>query len=355
MKVLVLGPAINPLIVRLRKCLELNGVEVLTVSFGIKNNPLNNEYSLGPLKGFHSYLYSKRLREIITAEKPDLIHSHIINHYGILSSTLRSIPTVLTLWGSDVMLAPKRGSWLKKNIFRFINSFVFKSATLVHSSSEHVIDEAKKQAKVICSDNCYHFYWGMPLPKLTLEKKSAIQSKLNREFSITADEFITFPRGVANNYSPDMVIDIVNLWDKINPDRSIIIFKAFSSNNDWQRFRGKIKNKNAVFIDRLLNDEELSYIYSKTICHFSLPISDNLGGGVIEPLQMGSYPVLSDIEPYRLFSTESEATIVKSSDSNVLSSMILSLENKTYERYHNDHFSNPTTEMINLYKLAIDA
>jgi hypothetical protein len=195
----------------------------------------------------------------------------------------------------------------------------------------------------------------MPLPKLTLEKKSAIQSKLNREFSITADEFITFPRGVANNYSPDMVIDIVNLWDKINPDRSIIIFKAFSSNNDWQRFRGKIKNKNAVFIDRLLNDEELSYIYSKTICHFSLPISDNLGGGVIEPLQMGSYPVLSDIEPYRLFSTESEATIVKSSDSNVLSSMILSLENKTYERYHNDHFSNPTTEMINLYKLAIDA
>jgi hypothetical protein len=40
MKVLVLGPAINPLIVRLRKCLELNGVEVLTVSFGIKKQPI---------------------------------------------------------------------------------------------------------------------------------------------------------------------------------------------------------------------------------------------------------------------------------------------------------------------------
>lgn len=355
MKVLVLGPARNPLVARLRNCLEANGLEVITVSFGIKNNPLNNEYSLGPLKGFYSYLYSKKLREIISREKPDLIHSHIINHYGILSATLGSVPTVLTLWGSDVMLAPNTGSWIKKMVFRFINRQVFKSATVIHSSSLHVINEAKKQAKVNFSDNCYHFYWGMPLPKLSIEKEQIIQSNLNTEFSISEDEFITFPRGVANNYSPEVVIDIINLWAKINPNRLIIIFKAFSNHNAWNEFCAKIKNKKVVFVDRLLGDEELSYIYSKSICHFSLPVSDNLGGGVIEPLQMGSYPVLSDIEPYRIFLKNSEATIVESIEIDELSSMILNLENKVYDRHHNDKFSNPITKMINLYKMAIDA
>ena len=79
-------------------------------------------------------------------------------------------------------------------------------------------------------------------------------------------------------------------------------------------FQSLIDTSSITLIDRLLTDTELWCIYTRARFHVSVPCTDALGGGVIEPLLLGSHPILSDIEPYRRFATQCNSTIVTSYD-----------------------------------------
>lgn len=350
MKVLLLAPYSNPLIQRLHFQLVSKGVQVVIASFNVQDNEGDKVYSLGELKNFSSYLYSSRLKGILEREKPDLVHSHVINHYGILGARIKNIPKVLTLWGSDVLLAPKSGSFLKKTIFKYINKFVYERSDIIHSSSAYVMDELSKQVGGGNKSKECIFYWGQKLVSLTDESRRSIQSSLNHEFNIGNERFVVFPRGVSKIYSPLNVINIVNLWKNIKPNRVILIFKAFTADSDWAEFINKIDNPNVIFINRLLSEKELAYIYSHSDYHFSLPVSDNLGGGVVEPYQLGSFPVLSNIPAYELFCKNVNAITIKSYDEPSVLALIKYLEKNKLVAFHSQEYSDPASKILGIYK-----
>ncbi len=83
-----------------------------------------------------------------------------------------------------------------------------------------------------------------------------------------------------------------------------------------------------TYIDRLLSSEELYYLYSKTDVHFSIPFSDSLGGGVIEPTLLGSYPILSNLPSYLTYAIDNEAFIFDGFEELIINKLIEKIKEK---------------------------
>ncbi|MCH8741625.1 glycosyltransferase family 4 protein [Patescibacteria group bacterium] len=74
-----------------------------------------------------------QLKKLIKEIKPGIIHAHYVSSYGIIASLLKFRPFVVTVWGSDVLVAPKNFFPLKLAI-----KYAFSKADLITCDAEHM-------------------------------------------------------------------------------------------------------------------------------------------------------------------------------------------------------------------------
>lgn len=295
MRVLVLAPARAPIIKRMVGELERRGYEVLCASHNVED--MEGVYHLGRLRGFHSYLNFLKVQRLIKAFDPDVVHAHVANHYGLMS-LFSTRPVVLALWGSDILLAPSVGLKFKKLIHRWFNRLALAKAAVVHSSGQHVIDSAISQyppveKKALC------FYWGFPVQPENGSDELRTLKSLN--LPSESPGFLVFPRGLTSIYNPEACADVINALIDNGYGKRVVVLRAFSSDENLNAFRKKVNLESINYIDKMLSSTELYYLYKNSSVHFSLASSDALGGGVIEPALLGSIPVLSKIDAYKIF------------------------------------------------------
>ena len=60
----------------------------------------------------------KRVKDLILKIKPDILHAHWATSYGLLAALSGFHPFILSVWGSDVILFPKK-LWITKKILKF--------------------------------------------------------------------------------------------------------------------------------------------------------------------------------------------------------------------------------------------
>ncbi|WP_455656090.1 glycosyltransferase [Phascolarctobacterium sp.] len=155
MKILLLGPADNPHIIKWARSLSEREIEVAIFCFSASkvifyqnyNNIKlycmdmdNNSFAKSSLVKKVYYLkYLKRLKEIIKEFNPDIVHAHYASSYGLLGALSGFFPLIISVWGSDVYLFPQRNLFckliLKWNLF---------SADYILSTSYAMAEETKK-------------------------------------------------------------------------------------------------------------------------------------------------------------------------------------------------------------------
>lgn len=74
-----------------------------------------------------------KVKKIIKEIKPDIINSHYVTSYGTLAALLKFRPLVITAWGSDVLVTPKK-FWPSK----FSVSYALKKTDLITCDAEHM-------------------------------------------------------------------------------------------------------------------------------------------------------------------------------------------------------------------------
>ena len=305
MKILIVGPIRSPIIQRLKYFLFNQGVIVKVASFNADG--FDDVYNLGELNGFFAYLNIFKLRKIVKEFEPDVVHAHIINHYGLMSLFCPR-PVLLAAWGSDALLSTKTSNKLKNLIFYFLNTIAVKNADHLHTSSSNVAnillsDFGGKESKLST------FYWGLPL--VANETEELVSTRLYKEFGLDLKKnIVVFNRGVSDIYNPRKVIEIIDGLYESDYMGQIVVLKGFASNAEYIDFKKRLHPK-VILIDRLLNDSELYFIYNNSMAHFSIPRSDALGGGVIEPALLGSHPILSDLPQYIEYKSQNPASILK--------------------------------------------
>lgn len=84
-------------------------------------------------------LNGRRFRQFVANIAPDVVNAHYATGYGTLARSLRDVPVVLNVWGSDVYDFPEKGPlhrwWLRRNL-RHANVVVSTSRAMAARTME---------------------------------------------------------------------------------------------------------------------------------------------------------------------------------------------------------------------------
>lgn len=77
-------------------------------------------HRLPHLSGAGYLLNGQRLRRLVNELRPDVVNAHYATGYGTLARSVKDVPVVLNVWGSDVYGFPEKSSlhrwWLRRNL-----------------------------------------------------------------------------------------------------------------------------------------------------------------------------------------------------------------------------------------------
>lgn len=146
MKILLLAGANSIHTIKWANGLQNAGLQIYLVS----QHPLRHEldknvkYFELPFKGNLGYFTMvSKVKKIITEIEPDIINAHYASGYGTTARLVGFHPYILSVWGSDIFLFPKKSfihKWLvKKNLF---------NADTVASTSQCMAEEINKLIKL---------------------------------------------------------------------------------------------------------------------------------------------------------------------------------------------------------------
>ncbi|WP_144213720.1 glycosyltransferase [Shewanella donghaensis] len=144
MKVALLSAANNVHTVKWANGLALQGVEVHVISLHPMTQNFNSAVHMHILSfkapfGYFSNVV--KLRCLLKKISPDLVNAHYATGYGLLSvlSTGR-YPNIISLWGSDIFLFPKRSKfhfWVLKKILSSANAIFSTSECMKQELIKH--------------------------------------------------------------------------------------------------------------------------------------------------------------------------------------------------------------------------
>lgn len=91
------------------------------------------------LSGAGYLLNGGRLRRSVRMIRPDVVNAHYATGYGTLARTIKDVPVVLNVWGSDVFDFPEKSAlhrwWLRRNL---------RAAARLISTSEVMADRTER-------------------------------------------------------------------------------------------------------------------------------------------------------------------------------------------------------------------
>jgi glycosyltransferase involved in cell wall biosynthesis len=237
-------------------------------------------FSYKKLSNFYSTI--QKMKSVCKSFKPDVIHVHQVNSvalFSILALKSFNIPIVLTAWGSDILLSPKRSVILKQ-----IVKYCLKHADVVTADAEYLGQEVLKY---------------MPLPKDKLVIANFGMEKHDELF--TSKENIIYSNRL---HKPLYNIDeIIRAFKKMedtgrNPYRLVIAATGEETDNLKQLAINLNISDKVTFVGWLSLYENLKW-YAKSKFYVSIPDSDATSISLLEAMYYGCYPIVSSLPSKR--------------------------------------------------------
>lgn len=223
----------------------------------------------------------KQIKKEIADFQPTIIHIHQANSfafYTLLASRKSSIPTVLTAWGSDVLLLPKSNVLLKKLV-----QFNLRNADFLTSDSTFMAQEMEKLAtlknKILVAN------FGIDVTPVNCPKENIVYSNRLHKKLYRVDKIIeAFARFKQNNERKD--------WR--------LVVAATGTETDSLKDKAyKLGLTDDVEFVGWIQKEDNEQWYSKAKIWVSIPESDATSISLLEAMACGSIPVVSDLPANR--------------------------------------------------------
>lgn len=220
-----------------------------------------------------------RIRQVLREWKPDLIHTHYLSSYGIVSLLAnQKIPNVLSIWGSDYSQRaqlPVLGLFLKKALLHF----------------SHVLTPSEEFRQQVISDGLLPeqvtvLQYGLDLSKCTFKKSSE-----------SGSIFIS-PRNWNDLYQISAIIKGFQVFLKNHPNSELWLCGG-GTQAEIDQIKTLCKNTKEIKIFGKVLQERLFELFSKAHVLVSIPKSDGRPQSVVEGIANGCRPVLSNLRANR--------------------------------------------------------
>lgn len=241
-------------------------------------------YALGPLTVPY---YRRKLRAIVTALQPDVVHALRVPYEGMLAAaTPGSIPVLVSTWGNDLTLHAAANGILGR-----LTRQVMKRADGLFSDTRRDVELAK----------C----WGFDPAKPTLVVVGNGGLDLDAMLQVAKPEKRTKPIQIINprGFRPssvriDTFFKAVPLVLKQHPDVHFLCASMAGQKEalDWVEKLGIAAN---VELAPFLSQDELWKQFSRSTIMVSISEHDGTPNTLLEAMALGCLPVCGDIESIR--------------------------------------------------------
>ncbi|MGD8922417.1 MAG: glycosyltransferase [Candidatus Zixiibacteriota bacterium] len=241
-RILIFGYAGSIHIIRWAKGLRERGFEIKVVSMG--GDPIDGvDTTIIPRSSRASFVLRERAA-LQEARKfnPDIVHGHYATGYGLWASRVRFAPTVLTAWGSDILIFPAnavRRAFLK-NILRHVNHITVPSRFL-EKNIKRLCPQCQGKMSVIP--------FGVELPDHP------------SELPVLPPLRLAFTKAHMNIYGPDILLRAMVKVVEARPDTQL---SMAGQGPMTETLRGLAKSlaidKNVIFTGYIANSEIYSFL-----------------------------------------------------------------------------------------------
>lgn len=276
-KLLLIGPSAGS--VHLKRYSDLIGkdfseVFVVTESSKHFNEPLLVNFSLK--NPFEFWKNVKKLKRFISKKKPDVIHVHQANScllLAVLANKKTKLPLICTAWGSDVLVLPKRSKVLKKLL-----KYSLSRTDLLTADADYMIDAVKLYSKNL---KCVNANFGISRSKVEKDPKKEKIVYSNR---------LHFPL-----YRIGDIIDGFADFSKEHSDWKLVIgAKGELTAELREKAKERLRPDQFEFIGFVDEKTNLEF-YQKSKIWISYPLSDGTSISMLEAMDNGCVPVVTDL------------------------------------------------------------
>lgn len=247
----------------------------------------------------------KTIRQILSNEKPSIIHVHQANSYGlyaVLGNKKTKFPIVLTALGSDVLVLPKQKllfKWMVKYILNHVDSVTADAKVLADAVVQL---SPKHQSNVLLAN-------------------FGISDRMQDQ---KAKEKIIYSNRLHNDlYRIDKIIIAFSKLLKQNQEYKLVIAGSGNNTEQLMSLVKQLQLGDAVeFVGWQQLDGNLDW-YQRSEYWISIPVSDATAISLLEAMACGCVPVLSDLPANREWITNHEnGFLISDVDADFLSEII---------------------------------
>jgi len=264
------------------------------------------------LKKVDNYFRAIRTYQtILEEEKPDIIHIQQISTYSFLllralKRTKLHILVVLTTWGSDILVLPKRG-WIFKKMVQYVLNHCDAYTTDAHFVAEKMQELARKPLHT-CIAN-----FGINIVDIPQKKEKIIYSNRLHE----------------PLYRIDKIISAFHFFVSQHPDWKLVIGATGSETESLKEMVRHLHLDEWITFIGWVDPVRNSTMYAKSTIWISLPKSDATSISLLEAMSFGCLPIVIDLPANREWIKDGEnGIIVQDIESNFFEdALALSIEN----------------------------
>lgn len=286
-KILILGEAKITHTQRWIAYFQNAGWTVRSLSFDPIPDGIECE-SLGPTvlpRAIHILLSSSRVRAIIESFRPDIVSALFIPDYGWLATLAGAKPLIVSAWGSDVLIAPKKSSWNRKRIAKVVRN------------ADHLIGDAeilREGLLALGADNARI----STIPLGVSDELLATGAK--RRIESHSPIMVLHTRRLERLYRPETFLQAAALVARSDPGRYRFVMAGDGSmRQSLQKQIQSLSLSDVVTIREWMSPEELSYQLASADIYVSCPEVDATSVSLLEAMATGCYPIVTDLAANR--------------------------------------------------------
>lgn len=230
---------------------------------------------------FLKYIFAlSQVKNLIQNINPDLVNAHFVPNYGLLGALSRKTPLVISTWGSDILLSPK-----KSFFHRARAKYVLSKADLVTCDGTNLSKELVKlevpEEKIILAP------MGVE-QRLLIERKDGFERK--------NDIVILSTRSLEPVYDLKTLIKAVPLIiQKANKKIKLWITGLGSQEQELKKLSMELKVEKNVEFKGYVSRDNLEELFQKADIYISTSLSDSTSVSLLEAMASGLVPVVTNI------------------------------------------------------------
>ncbi len=249
------------------------------------------------------------IKKIVRKEKPDILHAHYASSYGLLGSLINYYPYVLSVWGSDIYIFPKKNILCKSII-----KYNLKKADHIFSTSYNMAKETqlytKKDIKITP--------FGVDT---SLFRPDGMYSRKDNEKII-----IGTVKTLSKVYGIDFLIKAFSLVKKKYPDKDIELHIAGKGEQE-EYLKNLCKDLDIIedvkFLGYLDNQENVVRTFNTFDIAVFPSLSESFGVAALEAQSCGIPVIVTDVGGFpEVVKDKTTGLIINKGDLNQLYSAI---------------------------------